>query len=117
MKGMFEEYGGFVVTAIVALMIVSFLVFSFVMPDGAFHRLVAGSLAENGAVTQTVIDEWDIGSVKATLKDDGGLYITGTGTLPDYESIDDTPWKDQSENIDFVKVSGSVTAGDKIPIK
>lgn len=49
MKGMFEEYGGVVICAITAAMILGFLLESITMSDGALHKLILVFLENVGA--------------------------------------------------------------------
>ena len=49
MKGMFEEYGGIVVCAITAALILGFLLQSIVMPDGELRQLILVFLENVGA--------------------------------------------------------------------
>lgn len=117
MKGMFEEYGTFVATVIIAMCLISFLITSSMRPDGAIHQFIVGNMANYGAETQTVIEEWDVGTVKISLKDDGGLYISGSGTLPSYSAVEETPWAEQSGNIIFVHIDNNVTVSGAVPYK
>lgn len=116
-KGIFEEYGTFTVSVIIASLVLSFLISSAVLPNGAFHKLMVVGMESMGAETQVVIEEWEIGSLKATLKDNGCLYITGNGTLPTYDSVSDTPWAEHAEDIDYVTVEDGVSVSGEIPIR
>ena len=49
MKGMFEEYGGVVICAITAAVILSFLLQSIARSDGALHELILVFLENVGA--------------------------------------------------------------------
>lgn len=117
MKGFIEEYGTFIITAITAIILISFIVFESTSPTGIIHRLFVGNMENMGVETQTIVEEWDVGTINVKLKDDGGLYFTGTGTLPTYNSVEVTPWADQTEYISFVDVSAGVTVNGTIPIK
>lgn len=117
MKGLLEEYGTFVFTAIITLIVVSFLINSATSPEGVIHRFAVVNMENMGAESQVVLKEWKIGSITATLKDDGGLRLSGTGTLPNYGSVEDTPWALEAGNIDFVRIEDSVTVSGDVPIK
>ena len=117
MKGIIEEYGTFIATTIVALVVLSYLLTSITSPKGAFHRFVVINMENTGAESQVVIKEWDINSIKVVYKDDGGLYFTGTGTLPSYNSVEETPWAELAGEIIFVRIEDGIIVPDKIPIE
>lgn len=116
MKGMVEEYGSVVVAVIIGLGMIAFLMFSVSSPQGVLHRFAVVSMEGMGAKTKVIVEEWTIGDVKAVLKDDGGLYLSGNGTLPSYSSVEETPWAEMSEHIDFVKVGDGVTITGEVPV-
>jgi len=116
MKGIFEEYGTFVVSAMIGLLVLSFLFTSISSPEGALHKLTIATFKGVGVESQVILEEWDIGSIHVVLKDDGGLYFTGTGTLPTYSSVEESPWANEVGHIDFVEVEDGVTVSGEIPI-
>lgn len=116
MKGFLEEYGSLFLTVFLGLSIISFAFYSTSSETGAIHKLAVKAIENMGARSKTNIKEWDIGSIKATLKDDGILYLTGSGTLPAYDNVGETPWAEQAGWIDHVVVENGVIVTGEIPI-
>lgn len=116
MKGMIEEYGSVVVAVIIGVGMLAFLMFSVSSPQGILHKFAVVNMESMGAKTKVVVEEWTINDIKAALKDDGGLYLSGNGTLPSYGSVEDAPWAEMAEYIDFVKVGDGVTVTGEVPV-
>lgn len=119
MKGMIEEYGTYIIAVIIAFIVLTFLLNSVISPEGSIHKFAIVNMESMGAETQTVLEgcSWTIDGIEIVLKDDGGLYLSGTGTLPNYETVEDTPWAAKAGKIDFVSVESGVIVSGKIPTR
>ena len=100
------------------------------VPTGTWTNNITVTLTEGenyihvkdkaGNVTTALVKAWDISkntdkTVFAYLKEDGELVVTGNGMTKDYSSYEETPWKDDVEDITKLTINEGITyAGEYV---